>query len=129
MLLNATVLYMSYSQLESSYTPEIDAMRIMTVIMGILFVIMGNVMPKTRPNSAVGFRLSWTRFNDVTWHKCNRLGGYVMVISGLITAICGVIFGGIVSTIIMLLAIFGSLIILLIYAYFVYTDEVKKSKS
>ena len=127
LFLNGLFLYLSCSQLEGVALPEVDIMRVIAVIMGVLFIVLGNVMPKAKSNRTVGFRMPWTRFNDVTWYKCNRFGGIAMMISGLITALGGLIFGGVVASIIMMLSVFGSLIVILIYAYLVYTDERKKA--
>lgn len=127
LFLNAFFLYLSYSQLEGVTLPQVDIMRIIAVATGVLFIILGNVMPKAKSNSTVGFRMPWTRFNDVTWYKCNRFGGIAMMVSGLITAIGGLIFGGVVSSIIMMFSVFGSLIVILIYAYLIYQDEKKKA--
>ena len=118
---------MSYSQLDSA-AAEIDIMKIMTVAMGITFVIFGNFMPKSRLNSLIGFRLPWTMYNDVTWTKSNRFAGYVMIIAGLITAALGIILGGMTSVIVMMIVIFASIVPMMIYAYLVYTDEKKKAE-
>ena len=128
LVLNAICLYLSYIQLEPGQALDIDVMRIIAVVMGIFFVFIGNIMPKTKRNSAVGFRFPWTRYNDVTWAKCNRFSGFAMVISGLLTAVGGILFSGMTAMIVMMIAIFGSLIVILIYAYLVYMDERKKEK-
>ena len=127
-VLNAVFLYMSYSQLESAPTKQLDAMRIITMLMGIFFVIMGNYMPKAKNNSMIGFRFPWTRFNDVTWSKCNRFAGYVMVICGILNLIGGLIFEGVGATVVLLISVFGSLIPMLVYAYIIYRRELKKEQ-
>lgn len=127
LVLNAVFLYMSYSQLDSTQVVAFDSMRITTVLTGIFFVVMGNFLPKAKKNSMVGFRFPWTQYNDVTWTKCNRFAGYVMVICGLLTAIGGLILGEIGASVLLMVTVFGSLIVMLIYAYLVYNDEKKKS--
>ena len=127
MILNTIFLYMSYTQLDSSAPVQVDIMRIATVVMGISFIALGNFMPKTRNNGNVGFRLPWTRYNDVTWNKCNRMGGIVLVVSGVVITLGALIFSGTVPMIIMSVAFGVSLVFLLIYAYVVYSNEVKKN--
>lgn len=126
LVLNAVFLYMSYTQLDGADAPKLDVMSITTVAMGIVFILLGNIMPKAKNNSLIGFRFPWTRYNDVTWVKCNRFAGWTMVISGVITAVGGLIFNGMNAMLLMMFAIFGSLIVMLIYAYLVYSDEKKK---
>lgn len=127
-LLNGITLYMSYSQLEGAWAAEIDIMKAITILMGISFIILGNFMPKAKKNQLVGFRFPWTRFNDVTWSKCNRFAGYVMVICGILNLIGGLIFEGVGATVVLLISVFGSLIPMLAYAYIIYRRELKKEQ-
>ena len=128
LILNFAFLYLSYSQLDGVTALNIDILKITVVVMGIAFTVMGNFMPKAKSNSTVGFRLPWTRYNDVTWQKCNRMAGIVSVIQGIILILSGIIFSGGAAMIIMLIALCISLPILTIYAYLVYQDEVKKNE-
>ena len=125
MLLNFSFLYLSYSQLESS-SVEIDILKIVVIITGLGMAVMGNFMPKAKSNSAVGFRLSWTRFNDVTWQRSNRFAGIVAVIQGLISALSGIIFSGTTALLIMLISLCVALPVMTVYAYLVYQDELKR---
>ena len=60
-------------------------------IIGILFLMLGNYVPKTTINRAFGFRFPSTLNNPDNWQKTNRLGGIMLVISGLLFIISGVI--------------------------------------
>ncbi len=51
------------------------------ILMGIIFIILGNFMTKTRINSTVGVRIGWSMYNDNTWRKSNRFGAYVILAS------------------------------------------------
>ncbi|MBQ8413846.1 MAG: DUF1648 domain-containing protein [Clostridia bacterium] len=126
-VINGITLYASYSQLDGVSVKEIDILKILTVVMGISFVLIGNFLPKAKNNRNVGFRLPWTRYSDVTWQKSNRFSGIAMVINGIVIALAGIIFSGKVAMIIMLLSLCIVLPILTIYAYTVYSEEVKKS--
>ena len=126
-VINGITLYASYSQLDGVSVKEIDILKILTVVMGISFVLIGNFLPKSKNNRNVGFRLPWTRYSDVTWQKSNRFSGIAMVINGIVIALAGIIFSGKVAMIIMLLSLCIVLPILTIYAYIVYSEEVKKS--
>jgi len=52
---------------------------------GVLFVYLGNIMGKIRQNHFVGFKLPWTLSNEEVWNRTHRLGGKLMVISGVLT--------------------------------------------
>ena len=121
--LNFSILYMCASQIDGFVGQEIDIMKIVTILLGASFILLGNVMPKARNNATVGFRLPWTRFNDVTWQKCNRVGGIVMVLSGALSIVAGLVFDGMLSIMIMLFITFIGLTAITIYAYEVYRKE------
>ncbi len=126
-VINFITLYASYSQLDGVSASDLDVLKILTIVMGISFVLMGNFTPKAKNNRSVGFRLPWTRYNDVTWQKSNRFAGIAMVISGIVITIGGIIFSGKVAMIIMLVSLCVALPILTIYAYTVYSKETKKN--
>ena len=42
-------------------------------------------LPKCKQNHTVGIRLPWTLNSEENWNKTHRLGGWVMVIGGLVT--------------------------------------------
>ncbi|WP_291843674.1 SdpI family protein [Maricaulis sp.] len=50
---------------------------------GALFVLLGNVLGKARPNWFVGVRTPWTLSSDLAWDKTHRLTGRLMVLAGL----------------------------------------------
>ena len=126
-VINGLTLYASYSQLEGSSVKEIDILKMLSIVMGIFFIILGNFMPKAKNNPNLGFRLTWTRFNDKTWRKSNLIGGIAMIIQGVIMVLGGILFNGTVAMIIMLVTLVIVLTAISIYAYVVYANERDKS--
>jgi len=55
-----------------------------TCLVGIVLIVAGNIMPRLRPNNAMGIRTRWTLGDETVWMKTHRIGGYVLVIFGLI---------------------------------------------
>ncbi|WP_141603955.1 SdpI family protein [Terrilactibacillus laevilacticus] len=53
-------------------------------LIGLLFIYIGNLSPKFKPNYFIGIRTPWTLANDVVWKKTHRLGGKIFVILGLL---------------------------------------------
>ncbi|ULT54459.1 SdpI family protein [Neobacillus drentensis] len=53
-------------------------------LVGILFIFIGNLSPKFKPNYFVGIRTPWTLANEEVWKKTHRFGGKVFVITGLL---------------------------------------------
>jgi uncharacterized membrane protein len=64
----------------------VDVSTIVTLSMGLLFVVLGNYMGKIRPNWFVGIRTPWTLSSEESWNKTHRLGGKLFVILGLLIA-------------------------------------------
>lgn len=53
------------------------------LLVGGLFVVLGTVMGKIRPNWFVGIRTPWTLGSKESWVRTHRLGGWVFILSGL----------------------------------------------
>lgn len=122
--LNCVVLYMTYCQIDNnSLQKQLDISKILVILMGATFIIMGNFMPKTRMNGLVGFRCDWTMFNEYTWKKSNFFAAIGMIILGILTVLLGFIFDSFFGMIVMLCLLTVYVIISLIYAYFVYKNE------
>lgn len=58
------------------------------IILGLLFVFIGNQMPKVRKNPAIGVRTKWTLASDTVWQKSNRFSGISCVVCGFLMIIC-----------------------------------------
>ena len=125
--MNLVTLYTTYIHVTpNSALPEFDMMRAVGFIMGIVIVVLGNYMPKTRNNRNIGFRFYWTMYNDVTWSKSNKFASYVLMIAGAIAAICSLFVPGEFASFLSIGALMISLPIIMIYAYIVYRDEKRK---
>ena len=56
-------------------------------LIGILFIMIGNYLPQVKQNYTFGIKTPWTLDNEVVWNKTHHFGGFVFVISGVITII------------------------------------------
>lgn len=57
---------------------------ILPILLGILFIGMGNYMSQIRPNYFFGFRTPWALASEQVWKKTHRFGGLVFCITGII---------------------------------------------
>lgn len=57
---------------------------VVPLTVGALFVVIGNLMGKVRPNWFVGIRTPWTLSSPRSWSRTHRLGGWVFILGGLI---------------------------------------------
>jgi len=57
------------------------------LFVGIVFILVGNYMPKTRQNYTIGIKIPWA-LNDVeNWNKTHRFAGIVWIICGVVLVI------------------------------------------
>lgn len=80
-IVSVSVFYLIYSKaLGSTTNPSI----VVSALLGLIFVMMGNYMPKLKVNHTVGIRLPWTLQSEDNWHKTHRLAGKLWVLGGLL---------------------------------------------
>lgn len=60
--------------------------RVIPVGVGILLIVIGNLLPRARPNWFVGIRTPWTLSSDRVWEKTHRVGGRAFVLGGILIA-------------------------------------------
>ena len=70
--------------LRSAMGYPVAMQRVLPLGMGALFVVMGNLLPRARPNWFVGIRTPWTLSSDRVWEKTHRFGGKIFVAGGLL---------------------------------------------
>ena len=59
-----------------------------TLSIGVLFVVIGNFMPKFKSSFYMGIKTPWTLSSDEVWRKTHRLGGKCFFLSGLLFILC-----------------------------------------
>ncbi len=63
---------------------EINPMLFLPIVLGCMFVFIGNYLPKTKQNRTLGIKISWTLGNEENWNLTHRFGGKVWVVGGLV---------------------------------------------
>ncbi|HEY8077364.1 MAG TPA: SdpI family protein [Labilithrix sp.] len=96
-------------------SPSMSVLRPIWAIAGVMFVALGLVLPRVKRNAIVGIRTPWTLSNDENWARTQRVGGYAMVIGGVLAAISGMS-GGAAGTIVALVCLIGSAIVPVVYS-------------
>jgi uncharacterized membrane protein len=69
----------------------IDMARAVTVTVGLLFVGLGNYMPRLRSNWWMGIRTPWTLESEEVWRETHRVGGWAFVAAGLLVVLAGLL--------------------------------------
>ncbi|MBP0725852.1 SdpI family protein [Bacillus sp. RG28] len=58
--------------------------KIVPILVGILFIVMGNYLPQVKSNYFMGIRTPWTLSNEDIWIKTHRLSGKICFVAGIV---------------------------------------------
>lgn len=101
---------------------EFDLFTLMPMLMGLLFIAIGNYLPKTRLNATLGIKMRWTLANEQNWNRTHRFGGKVWVIGGVL-----MLFTGFLPTAAFTAALVGLMLLMIIapmlYSYMDYRSQ------
>lgn len=92
---------------------------------GALFIVIGGVLGKVRPNWFVGIRTPWTLSSKQSWTRTHRAGGWVFLASGLATILAACISER-VGLVVMLASVGVGCLGLVIYSYLVWRQDPDK---
>ena len=88
LVVNAVALVMAVIQgltLAVSLGMKVDMVRSLLLAVGVMFMVLGNYMPRMRSNWWMGIRTPWTLENEEVWRRTHRLGGRMFFVAGLVT--------------------------------------------
>ena len=63
---------------------ELDITFISELLLSLMFIIIGNYLPKARQNYTIGIKIPWTLANEENWNRTHRLAGYLWMICGIL---------------------------------------------
>jgi len=58
--------------------------RFTPLLMGVLFLVIGNYMPKCRQNRTIGIKIKWTLESEENWNATHRMAGKLWSVGGLL---------------------------------------------
>ncbi len=92
-------------------------------VVGLIFIALGNYLPKSKQNYTIGLKLPWTLSSETNWNKTHHLAGYLWIIGGIVMVI-----GGFLSQRILPVTIAIAMVLALVpafYSYSIYKNEEK----
>jgi uncharacterized membrane protein len=105
--------------------------RVETVVplaVGGLFIVIGELLPRSSPTWFFGIRTPWTLSNDIVWKRTHRVGGFLMIIAGLL--VMSLAFLRSREAVYTVIALTAVLIFSTVpYSYFVYRSETAGKQS
>ena len=54
------------------------------LFVGVVFIFIGNYMPKVKQNYFLGIKLPWTYASEENWNKTHRMAGKLWVVGGIL---------------------------------------------
>lgn len=123
-ILSGTMIYSSVTKAENLSFFSLEFGQMIFLIMGVVFIILGNIMPKLKMNSVLGFRTKWSMKNDEVWKKCQKVSGMTTMISGIVIMILSFHFHHSTLSTLVVITMLLSLMIDILYSY-----QVAKSKT
>lgn len=66
---------------------------VMPVVIGLIFAIVGNYLPKCKQNYTIGIKIPWTLNSEENWNRTHRFAGRLWTVCGIAIILTG-FFGG-----------------------------------
>lgn len=104
---------------------EVDVAVTLCVLCGVLFIIIGNYLPKCKQSYTLGIKLPWTLNDEENWNKTHRLAGKLWVAGGLLTMPCALL-SGVWSFIVMMSILVVMCAVPTVYSYRLYKKKQQK---
>ena len=100
---------------------QIDITFIAELLLGVIFIVVGNYLPKARQNYTIGIKIPWTLANEENWNRTHRLAGYLWVIGGILMIIAALT--GIANAKWMLAIFFILALVPFVYSYWLHVKR------
>lgn len=71
---------------------DIPIDMVASLLVGLLLIVIGNYLPKSRKNNFMGIKLPWTLNDTDNWNKTHRLAGYLYIVCGALLIISNLLF-------------------------------------
>lgn len=106
---------------------ELKVDKIMLILVGVTFAVIGNYLPKCKQNYTMGIKIPWTLNDEENWNYTHRLGGKVWVATGVIIMFC-LFLPAKVMFVTMLVALFAAIMVPVICSYLFYKKKEKNAE-
>lgn len=101
---------------------DIDIGVIVNIMVGIMFIILGNYVHKVKQNYTVGMKLPWTLNSEENWNRTNRMTGWILILSGLLFLMNSLL----LKTEIVFAVILLVILVPMIYSFILYKGNLRK---
>ena len=100
---------------------DISMVMVGSLLVGLVLIVFGNYLPKSRQNDFIGIKLPWTLNDTDNWNKTHRLAGYVYIVCGALLIIANLLLDNRFAYISVDIIIIAALALIpIIYSYSLY---------
>ena len=118
---SALFLVVQFLAIQASMTPgHFLDVRVGVAAVAMLWIVLGNIMPKLRSNYFAGIRTPWTLESEKVWHLTHRVAGWSFAAGGFLALFFAFILPMQSNTIPILGALIGAGIVPMVYSWFAY---------
>ena len=68
---------------------SINTTKFGMLLMGCIFIVIGNYMPKMKQSYTIGIKLPWTLSSEENWYRTHRFAGYTFMLGGVFVIVAG----------------------------------------
>lgn len=109
-------LFIIYSAKNQSF----DNSNYLFILIGILYIILGNYFKTIKPNYFIGIRTPWTLENESVWKETHKLGGKMFFIGGILVVLSSFILDNEPNSIVFLTITTVIAIVPIVYSYILF---------
>ena len=95
---------------------------------GLLFMVIGNYLPKVKQNNTIGIRVIWTLQDEENWNATHRFSGKIWVAAGLLSMSCGLFSDSMAALFLFIVAITAAAFGSILYSYLYYRKKLRTGK-
>ena len=104
---------------------ELKIERIMPLLVGGMFIIVGNYLPKCKQNYTMGIKLPWTFHDEENWNHTHRMAGKLWFGIGLVM-ICSALLPTKIIFWVLMFVIVVAVLVPTLYSYLFYRKKTKE---
>lgn len=98
---------------------KVDIGLIISILVGFVFILLGNYLSKNRQNYTVGIKLPWTLSSEDNWDKTHRMASKLWVVGGILLIVNGFIRNTILTFLLLMILI----VVPTAYSFFLYRKQ------
>lgn len=104
----------------SNLTETFSVDRLVPAMLGLVFIVIGNYMPKFKHNYTMGIKTPWTLADENVWNRTHRISGPIWIVAGAIMIVNRFLFQNTLSMYIIIVVIIFVVIFPFVYSYLIY---------